>query len=124
MVVHVLIARANYINKIQLSHYPILTLISKLIKIIGEVYITFLFPICIAMGFFVIFSSSDYLSYMLLEPFRFTGVFTFIGYGYHFNPMDGLTVMIFGLFASLTIFFATYGISELITLIVNVGKKK
>ena len=122
MVVHVILIRANNFKNLGLKTYPILTIIAKLVKVMGEVYITFILPITILLGIFIIFSSGDNQSYLLLEPFTFTGAFGFISHVYYLEPIDGLLVIFFGFYASLVAFFTTYGLSELIKLLTYIGR--
>ncbi len=121
IVTHTILIRAVEVRDIQLDEYPILTLISKLIKVVGEVYISFMLPSSIAIGILIIITGADYSIYNLLDPFMYIGFFEMIGYGV--NVLDGFLIIFIGVMTSLVAFFTSYGIAELIGLVKDIAKK-
>ena len=121
IVTHTILIRAVEVRDIQLDEYPILTLISKLIKVVGEVYISFMLPSSIAIGILIIITGADYSIYNLLDPFMYIGFFEMIGYGV--NVLDGFLIIFIGVMTSLVAFFTSYGIAEIIGLVKDIAKK-
>ena len=119
IVVHTLVIRASEFKNLKLDKYPMITMISRLIRLVGEVFASYMIPFSVAMGLLIIFSSGgdNYIIYYLLEPFPFVpGLGAIV-------TVTGIFVMLWGLIVSLGAFLIAYAISELLILFTDIANK-